>query len=336
MFLLPEEARKLEMKQKAVRIGTVVFFFVAGIFLVWAGNNELTPSEQIAGLLSEESNDTAHTAGDIIAPPPEYAAPRIPELQGVLPNPEDVAADGILIRDTKSGGILYSKAPQGTHAMASITKLMTALVLEEMGIPWAESVVVVPDDIIDTHMYAGDTYTVEELWLSMLVASSNKAALTLVDTVTTSRAGFIARMNEKAGELGMVHTQFAEPTGLSELNVSTPSDILILLDAALQVIPIREGLKTEAVQIYAAERDAYHDMWNTNWLLLGWIPNDFYRIVGGKTGYIDASLYNFTARIVTVDGKTLDAVVLGAPDHESRFTVLRDIVTAVHDAYVWQ
>jgi D-alanyl-D-alanine endopeptidase (penicillin-binding protein 7) len=336
MFLLPQEARKLELKQKAIRIGTVVFFFISGGLLVWAGNNELASVSTTHIDTAQMREDAIASAGDIITPPPDYAAPRIPELVGTLPNPEEISAAGILVRDAESGGILYSKSPQGEHAMASITKLMTALVLEEMGIPWADVVTIISDDIVDTHVYAGDTYTVEELWLAMLVGSSNKAALTLVDTVAASRTDFIERMNTKAVELGMVHTQFAEPTGLSSDNVSTPSDVILLLDAALRVIPIREALKTEALQVYASERAASHHMWNTNWLLLGWIPHEFYQIIGGKTGYIEASQYNFTSRIITIEGHTIDAVVLGAPDHESRFTILRDIVDAVQDAYVWR
>lgn len=335
MFLLPEEVRKEAFRQKTIRIGTIMFFFVTGIFLVWAGNGELTIEDYkvVAGDTTTETE--AALAGDVIVAPPEHANANMPQLTGELPLAEDVQAHGVMIRDYDSAAILYSKEPQGTHAMASITKLMTALVLNDIGLPWISSGTVTAGESYGTHMYAGDTYPTEDLWLSMLVGSSNKAALTLVDMVTTSSDSFILMMNQKAQSLGMVHTTFTDPTGLSAGNVSTPSDILILLDAALKVSPVREALRTTDVTIYSEEREETHHMWNTNWLLLRWIPHELHQIVGGKTGYIDASGYNFTARVVTKEGRTFDAVVLGASIHEDRFTILRDLVNEVSEAYVW-
>lgn len=335
MFLLPEEARKEAFRQKSVRIGTIVFFLVSGIFLVWAGNGELSIDEYtvVAGDVVENVSDIP--VGDVVVAPPEHVQTAYPKLVGELPAEADVLANGVMLRDRDTEKILYSKAPQGQHSMASITKLMTALVLYDTGVPWISSATVTAAESLGTHMYAGDTYETEDLWLSMLVGSSNKAALTLVDLTATTSEAFIFDMNAKAKSLGMLNTTFADPTGLSARNISTPSDILILLDAALQVSPIREALRTTEHTIYSNEREKSHHMWNTNWLLLRWVPHDLHQVVGGKTGYIDASGYNFTARVVTKEGRTFDAVVLGASTHEERFSILRDVVDSVSSAYVW-
>ncbi len=76
-------------------------------------------------------------------------------------------------------------------------------------------------------------------------------------------------------------------------------------------------------------------MYNTNWMLLGWVTNDFYKLYGGKTGYIVASGYNFTMRVENEDNHILDVVVLGADSHEGRFTEARDVAEWVFDNYTW-
>jgi D-alanyl-D-alanine carboxypeptidase len=272
----------------------------------------------------------------VVVKAPAYQPPAAPVRINDTLNTATFTAAGVLVRDVESGVVLYESGGSTVRSVASITKLLTALTLIDMGLDWrAEAPVVADDGLIDTHMYAGDVYSTEDLWLSMLVASSNKAAMTLVDMVAPSRDVFVARMNDMAASLGMTQSTFVEPTGLNALNVSTPRDISLLLDAALAVPSIREGLRTPEHSIDRPAKNDTHRMWNTNWLLIDWIPNDLYQVIGGKTGYIDASLYNFTARIVTVDGYILDVVIFGAPTHEARFTVARDAIIAVLGSYDW-
>lgn len=307
----------------------IVSLVVGGLLILAA---EAWPMRSVAGSITE--SDAAVT--DVVIAPPSALLQSVPELTGVLPAVETIDAFGFIVRDVETGAVLYEKASEGIRPIASITKLMTALTLMDIGIDWSGSGEVVTDDgLIDNHMYAGDTYSTEDLWLSMLVASSNKAAMTLVDMTADNRDAFVTRMNSLAAEYGMTESTFVEPTGLNANNVSTPQNISILLDKALSTPAIRDGLRTIEHTIYSEEREKSHHMWNTNWLLLDWIPNDFYYIIGGKTGFIDASRYNFSTRVVTIDGKILDVVVLGAASHEERFTVARDVIDAVLDAYTW-
>jgi len=87
--------------------------------------------------------------------------------------------------------------------------------------------------------------------------------------------------------------------------------------------------------LYSFERENEHHLWNTNWLLLGWIPYDGFILRGAKTGYIPRSRYNFTVQVEDTDGHIIDVVVLGAEAHEARFTEARDIAKAVFEAYRW-
>lgn len=281
------------------------------------------------------AEDTAlvKAGGDVVIEP--VYVPKPPQLTGELVDASTFGAEAVLIKDVESGTLLYEKRAYEAWPLASITKLMSALVILEKSPDWATSTVVISDDVVDTHMYAGDTYTLEELWRAALVGSSNKAIITLADAVGWPRDAFVARMNQKALELGMSDARFTDPSGLDDGNVATPSDTLILLNEALSKKEIQETLLLNEHQIYSNERKLQHHMWNTNWLLLGWITHNFADIVGGKTGYITASGYNFTARVSDALGHELDIVVFGAPVHEDRFTVFRDAGEWAYENYTW-
>lgn len=273
--------------------------------------------------------------GDITANPPIVSTPQVPVLNGEPPDPDTFTAHAILVKDITSGLVLYKKNEYDRWPIASVTKLMSALVVLERTPDWVTSTQVVSDDLIDTHMYAGDTYTISDLWNSALIGSSNKAIMTLADAVGWERAAFVARMNEKATELGMTNTTFLEPTGLDDGNVSTASDVAILLDEALHQDQIRQGLLTKEYNLYSEERESAHHLWNTNWLILGWIPSKLFNIVGGKTGYISTSGYNYVMETVDDAGHTLAVIVLGTDSHEARFTEARDIAEWAFSNYTW-
>jgi serine-type D-Ala-D-Ala endopeptidase (penicillin-binding protein 7) len=271
--------------------------------------------------------------GDIVAEPPEVTKPKLPELVGDMLDPSQFSAHSMIVKDVQTGVVLFKKSEYDQWPIASITKLMSALVLLEKRPDWTTSTVVVGLDSIGTHMYAGDVYTLDELWLSALVASSNKAILTLAHAVDWPIEAFVERMNQKALELGMTDTSFTDPTGLDDTNVSSASDIVILLNEVLKHDKIKSALLTKEHNLYSQQRQKSHHMWNTDWLLLGWVEHDFEHFYGGKTGFINASDYNFSMRVG--NGHLVDVVVLGASDHEARFTEARDIAKWALTNYKW-
>ncbi|MFH1286617.1 MAG: serine hydrolase [Candidatus Magasanikbacteria bacterium] len=265
----------------------------------------------------------------------EGIAPKLPILEGELPIASDFTAKGMIVKDAESGMVLYAKNEYDERAIASITKLMSALVLLEKSLDWDEHVPVSDDDVVDTHMYAGEVYTIEALWRAALVGSSNKAVISLVDATGWPRAAFLERMNQKAVELGMTNTHFEDPTGLDARNISTAADISLLLHEVMGVNEIRQTLLSDEYYLTTVDSEKQRHIWNTNWILLNWVPHQFYEMRGGKTGYIPAAGYNFTMEVADAEGHTVDVVVLGAAAHEARFTEARDVVTAVFDVYVW-
>ena len=242
----------------------------------------------------------------------------------------------MIVKDNKTGAVLYKKNEYTKRPIASISKLMSALVILEGYVDWEQKATVVPDDLIDSHMYAGDVYTIDELWRAALVASSNKAILTLADSIGWPREAFVERMNQKAMELGMIDTHFEEPTGLNNQNVSTASDLVLLLDEALKLEKIQNTVLMDEVTLYSEQRDTSATLRNTDWLLLNWIPHHLYNIRGGKTGFINASGYNFIMQVEDEKGHIIDVVILGTNVHEARFIEARDIAQAVFDNYEWE
>ncbi|MDP2692455.1 MAG: hypothetical protein Q8O88_02315 [bacterium] len=319
-----------------------VVLAVGAVFTIsfFATDLKFTSNLNEISLVMDKMSDFSETktvsaGGDIVFEPLVNSEPEIPELIGELFIQDSFTAKSIIVKDNKSGALLYSKNEYDKRSIASITKLMSALLLLEKNPDWSSLATVVGSDSMGTHMYAGDIYSLDELWNAALVGSSNKAILSLVQALDWPMEAFVERMNQKARELGMTDTSFVEPTGLEDGNQSSASDIIILLNNALQNEKIKNALRTKEFSLYSKQREKSHHMWNTNWLLLGWINNDFAEVIGGKTGYTNAAGYSFVVSIRNKNGNVVDVVVLGTEKHEDRFTEARDLANMVFDNYQW-
>lgn len=338
-FISPQKKTLFAYIGRNIVVGSMLFVVLGGMGSYLIRNTYI---EQLSGdilepvqiVLQEKIYSYDDIGGDIAF---DYEPVTIPKRINfsIIPDPTIFNSTNIIVKDRESNIILYEKNPYESHQLASITKLMSVLVLLEYNLDMTTTTHVIDDDVVDTHMYAGDTYTVEELWHAALIASSNKAILTLVDATGVSRENFIKRMNARALELGMSQTVFSEPTGLDEGNISTPSDVVLLLREVLKHDIIIEALLTPEYTLYSYERQKKHHMWNTDWLLLEWIPHTF-ELLGGKTGFIPSSGYNFTMSASDEEGHIIDVVILGSSKHEDRFIEARDISQWVFDNYIWE
>ncbi len=245
-------------------------------------------------------------------------------------------ANKILVKDTESGAVLFSKDEYEYHSLASITKLMSALVLMDQGIAWNSTTTATGSGLFDTIIQKDFDYLIEDLWNAGLIASSNRSIITLVDASGLSEEQFVEKMNQKARELGMMDTVFIDPTGLAINNISTASDIILLLNEALRNDTINKTLLRNEYHLATVDGEHDRQMWNTNWLLLGWIPHGFEALQAGKTGFIPESGYNFVTKVADQFGNQIDIVILGAIDHELRFSEARDIAEWVFKNYSWQ
>ena len=189
--------------------------------------------------------------------------------------------------------------------LASMSKLVTALVLLDRSPVWDAPVVITADHIRYPRDYVGDDATSEvelkagdridfgELWTAMLCASSNQAAVALADSTGLSRAEFVALMNAKARELGLTHTVFYDIAGLDAHNVSTPREFAKIAQLAFDQPKIAQAsVTTEAVAMASAvdgtERPV--KIVNRNYSLLK------FGVDGAKTGYLVEAHLNVALR----------------------------------------
>lgn len=136
--------------------------------------------------------------------------------------------------------------------IASLTKLMTALVLMELNFDFSKTIIITQDEIdypktmvggdttSEVGLKVGDQVFAQDLWVSMLVASSNQSAVILADNSGVTRDEFVAHMNAKARALGLARTSFVEMTGLSDFNVSTAKEMGLLAEAAFTLPTIAD------------------------------------------------------------------------------------------------
>ena len=193
-----------------------------------------------------------------------------------------------LVIDQDTNEVLFSKNPNAVLPIASITKLMTALVVTEAALPLDEVLVVSQDDVEATsgsssRLRLGTSLTRGEMLHLSLMASENRAAHVLGRNYPGGITKFIAAMNGKALALGMQDTRYVEPTGLSSSNQSSAQDLTRLVRAAYEH-PIIRSLSTSLDAIVPVGRKPTQFR-NTN----GLVRNPEWEIGLQKTGYISAA-----------------------------------------------
>ncbi|MBM0103654.1 D-alanyl-D-alanine endopeptidase [Steroidobacter sp. S1-65] len=160
----------------------------------------------------------------------------------------------VLVVDEADATVLYAKQSQKVMPVASITKLMTALVVLEGKQPLEEVVTILPTDREHTKASAsrlavGSKLTRGELLHLALMSSENRAAQAVARAYPGGLSTFIKAMNAKAKALGMKHTRFVDPTGLSSGNVATASDLVKLVVASSQQPLIEEYSTSERLTV---------------------------------------------------------------------------------------
>ena len=193
-----------------------------------------------------------------------------------------------LVIDQDTNEVLFSKNPGAVLPIASITKLMTALVVTEASLPLDEMLVVSKDDVDATsgsrsRLAMGTQLTRGEMLHLALMASENRAAHVLGRNYPGGLDKFVSAMNGKARDLGMQATHYVEPTGLSSNNQSSAQDLTRLVRAAFEH-PIIRNLSTSMEAVVPVGHKSVQFR-NTN----GLVRNPDWEIGLQKTGYISAA-----------------------------------------------
>lgn len=248
------------------------------------------------------------------------------KIQGAVQPAPEISAPGAVLMEPSTGTVLYEKNGEEQRSPASITKIMTLLLIFEA----LEDGQITLEEEVVTSAYAksmggsqvfleeGEKQTVETLIKCIVVASGNDASVVMAEHLAGSEEEFVKRMNEKAGELGMLHTQFEDCCGLtdSEEHYTTASDVAIVSRELITRFPrILEysSIWMENIIHRTAQGEKEFCLTNTNKLI-----RSYEGCVGLKTGSTSVAKYCVSA-VAQRGEMTLLAVVMGAPDAKVRF-----------------
>ena len=231
----------------------------------------------------------------------------------------DIRSNAALIMDETTREILYSKKANVASPIASITKLMTALVVLEAELPLDEKIELSKADRDDekgsySRLAIGAKLSRGDLLQLALMSSENRAAHALGRTYPGGMTAFVKAMNVKAKALGMHSSRFVEPTGLSSKNVASPSDLSKLVIAASSHPVIRE-YSTQKHYDVAVGRQVL-SFRNTNTL----VSNPAWNVLVQKTGYISEAGQCLVMKAM-IDGRSIVFVLL---DSFGKYTRVAD------------
>jgi D-alanyl-D-alanine endopeptidase (penicillin-binding protein 7) len=229
----------------------------------------------------------------------------------------DVHAAAAIVYDPITNQVLFEENSQDQRSIASITKVMTAAVFLESQPDLTQPVSVARNDVFrasTTFLRANDKVTVDDLLHLLLIPSDNAAARALARVSPYGSEGFIRRMNEKAAELGLESTHYADPSGLLSENVSSAYDMARLITLASNDERISNIMRTSEYTIQAARRSI--TIRSTNHLL----GRTDFDVMAAKTGFISKSGYCLATLLrLPENGHQVALVILGARSNAGRF-----------------
>lgn len=241
-------------------------------------------------------------------------------------------AKSAILYDVKSDRNLFEKNIKEKLPIASLTKVMNAVVVWEKFSP--NAVITIQSSAVKVDgqrqdVYVGETLSVHDLMQMMFIESSNDAAYALRDYAASKSIDLMGEMNSKASALGMHDTHFVDPAGLDDAGYSTASDLVKGVAYALRYDAIWSLSREATATVISTDGKITHEIKSTD-QLLGVLSD----IVGGKTGYTDSAL---GCMILIVDAPSqsdrIVAIILGSHD---RFGDMKNLISWAKQAYRWQ
>jgi len=192
-----------------------------------------------------------------------------------------------IVYDAESGDIIYQKKAHEKSSIASLTKLMTAMVIIDSNLDLDKKITITKNDFdkikgTTSRLWLGSELSRKELLSIALIASDNRAASAISNSYPGGKKAFVQAMNVKAKQLGMDDTLFADPTGLDKNNISTAIDLVKMTQAAQQYPLIRELSTSSYYEVHIKNKKIKLNYNNTNLL----VRQGLWNIDISKTGYI--------------------------------------------------
>ncbi|MDD5749321.1 MAG: serine hydrolase [Patescibacteria group bacterium] len=305
------------------------WLLIASIAFSWGLGTVSNYHLPIFNIQEQNGQEVVLLSQKVISPSQE----KIPHKEDNLSLGVKMTAQSAAVMDKNTGIILWQKNAQTVRPIASISKLMTALVFLEYNPGWNETITMTREDETvgaSNDLLRGEVVTVRDLFYLALISSDNNSAKALARSTGLSQEEFVVQMNKKSADFGLKNTKFAEVTGLNENNVSTALEVLELAKIAFANQEIKNALSRRTYDLKTLsgqERKIY----STNHLLGGYLD-----ISAGKTGYIGAAGYCLVAEAQNKDKNTIISVVLGSAANEDRFRDLKVLTAWTFDNYSWR
>ncbi|SUD90971.1 serine hydrolase [Psychrobacter phenylpyruvicus] len=243
--------------------------------------------------------------------------------------PITAASRGVIVLDVETGQPLYEKNADVARPIASITKIMTAMVVLDAGLDMREEIILEPEDFVgpkraSSRLKSGDRMNRAELLLMTLMKSENPAAKSLARNYPGGYDAFMRAMNAKARSLGMHSAFFGDPTGLDKRNVASPIDLTKMVRAAGEYEVIRRFSTTKNYDFFVANYSAGNRRYpanNTSKL----VRSGTYPIGISKTGFINEA-GQCVVMETQVNNRPAIIVILGADSSNTRWNDAENIL----------
>jgi D-alanyl-D-alanine endopeptidase (penicillin-binding protein 7) len=237
----------------------------------------------------------------------------------------DVRAAAAIIYDPVTAQVLYQENANDQRSIASITKVMTALVFLSSHPDLSDKATVARTDVYrasTTYLRAGEVVSIDDLLHLLLIPSDNGAARALARISPEGSAAFIEAMNQKAADLGLTNTHYADPSGLDARNVSSAYDMAKLITYASQNDTIASIMRTPEYTVHTNRRLV--TVHSTDHLL----GREGVDVRAAKTGFISKAGFCLATLLrLPQTGRDVAVVVLGARSNAGRFTETQNLFT---------
>lgn len=262
---------------------------------------------------------TPRAAAVPVTPPARMRTLPVANTAGV-----SLQSHAALVMNAETGHMIYGKNAADRTPIASISKLMTAMVTLDAHLDMEQSIRIADADVdrlkmSSSRLEVGTTLSRHDtMWLA-LMSSENRAAAALARTYPGGKAAFVAAMNRKARSLGMNHTIFHDPTGLNKYNTSTAADLALMVQAAYRYPLIRQFTTTTDHDIISASGRQLHYI-NSNAL----VREGDWNIELSKTGYIKEAGHCLVM-VTEVQNKPMIMVFLDSSGTMSRISDAKNL-----------
>ena len=285
--------------------------------------------------MSSTAGAATSTINQVAAP----AATVAPTDDGVVGDfhPQTYGIHAAYVMTPKTHTQIYSWHGNDAWPVASLTKLVSALVWKNRTLPMSKVVTLLAKDEVGggrLRVPVGTKVYFQDLWYSSITSSANNAAMALARLSGLTTKQLLAKMNAEAKLAGATHATFVDATGMSTGNSASAKDMALIADRAYQFKPIQKAASTTGyVVTMINEKHKPHPIWTTN-NLLRYDPEVW--VIAGKTGYLEEAEHNVVVwlRPVGVDGKPemgkdVLIVIYGAPDTTQLFAATKALAQSL-------